>query len=356
MVKIPMFYPHIPKRLHEMLGETLKTKWIGQGPLVDKFEEEIGKKFNLPNPLFVNSGTSALELAYTLLDLKEGDEVVSPVFTCTATNTPLIRRGVKIRFADIDPHTLVVTNQTVKNAMTPKTKAIIGVSLGGIKCDLTGFNVPVIIDACQAIGHNNGDMIVYSFQAIKHFTTGDGGLLNVNNEKLYKRAKLLRWFGIDREKKKKKDWQAYQDREMTFDIEEAGFKFQPTDIDATFGLAGLEEFDGIIQHRYNLFNLYKNELDNYKGIRVVDGKDNMYWLCGLILNDMDRDEFAKKLLDKGIETNLVQVRNDIFRIFGGKRQDLPNMNYIEDKYIYIPLHTKMTYDDARYIIKVIKDE
>ena len=68
------------------------------------------------------------------------------------------------------------------------------------------------------------------------------------------------------------------------------------------------------------------------------------------------DEFAKKLLDKGIETNLVQVRNDIFRIFGGKRQDLPNMNYIEDKYIYIPLHTKMTYDDARYIIKVIKDE
>ena len=116
-----MFYPHIPKRLHEMLGETLKTKWIGQGPLVDKFEEEIGKKFNLPNPLFVNSGTSALELAYTLLDLKEGDEVVSPVFTCTATNTPLIRRGVKIRFADIDPHTLVVTNQTVKNAMTPKT-------------------------------------------------------------------------------------------------------------------------------------------------------------------------------------------------------------------------------------------
>ena len=156
MVKIPMFYPHIPKRLHERLGETLKTKWIGQGPLVDKFEEEIGKKFNLEHPLFVNSGTSALELAYTLLDLKEGDEVVSPVLTCTATNTSLIRRGVKIRFAVIDPHTLVVTNQTIKNAMTPKTKAIIGVSLGGIKCDLTGFDVPVIIDACQAIGHNNG--------------------------------------------------------------------------------------------------------------------------------------------------------------------------------------------------------
>jgi dTDP-4-amino-4,6-dideoxygalactose transaminase len=354
MVKIPIFYPHIPKKLHQRLGETLNTKWIGQGPLVDKFEEEIGNKFNLSHPLFVNSGTSALELAYTLLDLKAGDEVVSSVFTCTATNTPLIRRGVKIIWADIDPHSLVATNETVRKVITKNTKAIVGVSLGGIKCDLTGFNVPVIIDACQAIGHNNGDMIVYSFQAIKHFTTADGGLLNLNDEKLYKRAKLLRWFGIDREKKKRVGWQAYQDREMTFDIEEPGFKYQPTDIDATFGLAGLEEYDDILEYRRNLFNIYKNELDGYKGIEVVDGKDNLYWLCGLILHEIDRDRFAKRLLDKGIETNMVQVRNDVFKIFGG-RQKLAGMDSIENKYIYIPLHTKMTFADANYVIKAVKN-
>jgi dTDP-4-amino-4,6-dideoxygalactose transaminase len=351
---IPIFYPHIPKRLHYMLGETLKSKWLGQGSLVDKFEVEIGKKFNLKYPLFVNSGSSALELAYTLLDLKEGDEVVSPVLTCTATNIPLIRRGVKIRWADIDLHSLVITEKTVLKAITEKTKAIIGVSLGGIKCDLWGYDIPIIIDASQAIGHNNGDIITYSFQAIKHFTTGDGGLLNVNDEKLYKRAKLLRWFGIDREKKKKSGWQAYHEREMTFDIEEAGFKYQPTDIDATFGLAGLEEYDEILEYRRNIFNLYKNELDGYKDIEVVDGKDNVYWLCGLILHEINRDRFAKKLADKGIETNLVHLRNDIFSIFGGNRQNLPNMNKIEDKYIYIPLHTRMTYDDAEYVVDTIK--
>ena len=355
MVKIPLFYPHVPKKLHAMLGETLKTKWLGQGPLVDKFEEEIGKKFDLKHPLFVNSGTSALELAYTLLDLKKGDEVVSPVFTCTATNTPLVRRGVKIRWADIDPHSLVATNKTVRKAITKKTKAIVGVSLGGIKCDLTGFDVPVIIDACQAIGHSNGDMIIYSFQAIKHFTTADGGLLNVNDKKLYKRAKLLRWFGIDREKKKRCGWQAYKDREMTFDIEEAGFKYQPTDIDATFGLAGLEEYDKILEHRKTIFDLYKNELDSFQGIEVVDGKDNLYWLCGLILHNMDRDKFADKLLKKGIETNLVQVRNDVFTIFGG-RQKLAGMDSVEDKYIYIPIHTRMSFKDAGYIIRTIKSK
>ena len=354
MVKIPIFYPHVPKNLHSMLGEVLKTKWLGQGPLVDKFEKEIGDKFNLKYPVFVNSATSALELAYTLLDLKAGDEVISPVFTCTATNTPLVRRGIKIVWADIDPHSLVSTEKLVFEKITGKTKAIIGVSLGGIKCDLSGFGIPVIIDAAQAIGHNNGDMTIYSFQAIKHFTTGDGGLLNVNDEKLYKRAKLLRWFGIDREKKQQNDWQAYKHREMTFDIEEPGFKYQPTDIDATFGLAGLAEYDEILEYRKNLFNLYKNELDWYKGIEVVDGPDNVCWLCGLILHDMDRDKFASKLLDKGIETNLVQLRNDIFKIFGGKRQDLPNMNMIEDKYIYIPLHTRMTFKDAHYVIDTIK--
>ncbi len=351
---IYLFYPHVPNKLHSMLGDVLKTRWLGQGPLVDKFEVEIGKKFKLKHPLFVNSGSSALELAYTLLDLKEGDEVVSPVLTCTATNIPLLRRGVKIRWADVDPHTLVATNGTIRNAMTKKTKAVIGVSLGGIKCDLTGFKVPVVIDACQAIGHNNGDMIAYSFQAIKHFTTADGGLLNVNNKKDYKRAKLLRWFGIDREKKKRSGWQAYKKREMTFDIEEPGFKYQPTDIDATFGLAGLEEYDWILKYRKSIFDHYKRELDGYKGIEVIDGKDNVYWLCGLILHEMNRDMFAKRLKDKGIETNMVQLRNDIFTIFGGKRQDLPNLASIEDKYIYIPIHTRITHKDVEYIVDTIK--
>lgn len=352
--KVSLFYPHVPKKLVAMLGDVLQTKWLGQGPLVDKFEQEIGKKFDLCYPIFTNSGSAALELAYILLGLHQGDEVVSSVLTCTATNIPLLRRGVKIIWADIDPHSLVTTTELVKKVMTPKIKAIIGVSLGGIKCQLEGFNIPVIIDACQAIGHNNGDLTIYSFQAIKHFTTGDGGLLNVNNRKYYRRAKLLRWFGIDRENKKRNDWQAYKNRKMTFDIEELGYKFQPTDIDATFGLAGLAEYDEILEYRKNIFQYYKSELDGYNGIRVIDGKDNVYWLCGLILGKTDRGIFARKLLEKGIETNLVHLRNDIFNIFGGKRHDLPNMNEIEDKYIYIPLHTRMTADDAAYIVREIK--
>jgi len=352
---INLFHPHVPKNLHSMLGEVLKTRWLGQGPLVEKFEEEIGKKFGLKYPLFVNSGSSALELAYELLDLKPGDEVISSVLTCTATNIPLIRRGVKIIWADVDPHSLVTTQEIVEKLITPKTKAIVGVSLGGIKCDIKS-DLPVVIDACQAIGHNNGDMTIYSFQAIKHFTTADGGLLNVNDEKLYERAKKLRWFGIDRDLKKRNEWQAHKNREMTCDIEEAGFKYQPTDIDACFGLAGLEDYDDIIARRETIFEYYKRELNGYNGIEVVDGKDNLYWLCGLILHDLDRDEFAKRLLDKGVETNVVHLRNDIFTLFGGKRLNLPNMNYIEDKYIYIPLHTKISFSDSERVVKAIKNE
>lgn len=351
--KIPLFYPYIPETVVPALTETLKTKWIGQGPKVEEFEKAIGEKFGLKFPLMTNSGTSALELVYEILDLGPGDSVVAPVLTCTATNIPLLRRGVNIIFADVDPDSLVMTNETVRKVLCPGVKAIIGTSLGGIKCDLTGFDIPVVIDASQAIGHNNGDFIVYSFQAIKHFTTADGGLLNCPTEYYYRKAKKLRWFGIDRESKARNDWQAYKDREMTFDIELPGFKYQPTDIDATMGLCGLAEYDNIISYREDIFNYYKQELDGFHDIKMVDGKDNVYWLATLLVNN--RDVFAKRLSEAGIETNLVQLRNDIFSIFGGKRiSDLKNMNMIEDSYISIPIHMKMTMDDTKYVVETIK--
>lgn len=351
--KIPLFWPYIPKSVNEELKKTFNTRWIGQGPKVELFEKAIGKKFKLKYPLMTNSGSAGLELAYELAGIKKGDEVITSILTCTATNIPLLRRGAKIVFADIDRKSMVMTNETVSNVMTKKTKAIIGTSLGGIKCNLTGFDVPVIIDACQATGHNNGDYIVYSFQAIKHFTTGDGGLLNVKNANQYKLAKKLRWFGIDREKKRASDWQAYKNRKMIFDIEHLGYKYQPTDIGATLGLCGLKEYDKILNHRKTIFNYYKKELSNHNGIQVVDGKDNVYWLAGLVVNN--RDNFAKHLARAGIETNLVHLRNDIYKIFGGVRRSLPNMNWLEDKYIYLPIHMNITLKDAKYIVKCIKD-
>lgn len=353
---IDLFYPYVPEDAIDEVVDTLHTRWIGQGDRVDRFEKDFSEKFGQKYCVSLNSGSAGLETAYDLLDLQPNDEVISTPLTCTATNIPLLRKKCKIVWGDIDPQTLCLSRKDTLRKLTPKTKAIVNVHLGGIENDLGKMPVPVVADACQALGVFNGDYTVNSFQAIKHVTTGDGGMVTLPTEREYKQAKLMRWFGIDREKKKACGWQAYKEREMTFDIEILGYKRQMTDIAAGMGIVGLRHYDEIIEHTTKLFNLYKTLLKDVDGIKVVDSKDgckNTHWLCTVLVED--RDNFAKMLYANGVDTNMVQLRNDIFKIFDGRRADeLPVMDFIEDKYISIPLHMKITEEDVNFIASKIK--
>lgn len=353
--EIPLFYPFIPKdEIMKRIGDSLDGKWIGQGKKVEQFEVAFGKMLKYKYPLFVNSGTSALELAYHMLDLKKGDEVIVPVLDCTAGQMGLLRRGVKIVFADVDDQ-LNISPASIASKITKKTKAVIGVHLGGIPFDksiypnLKKLGIPFIVDAAQHMAHCEGDFICYSFQAIKHISTCDGGMLVLNDAKTFKRAKLLRWFGIDRDLKAKKNFQAWKHRQMTFDITEPGFKMQPTDIDACFGLASLPYLPSIINHRRNLVREYFKLLPQ----EVVGFAGGSYWLMGIYAPQ--RDELAAFLLTQGIDNNLVHLRNDIFKVFGGKRLDLPNMNRLEKEYLYLPLNHKVEIKDVEYICKKIDE-
>ena len=157
MNQIPIFYPYTgcKSRILKEIKDTLNSRWWGQGPKVDKFEVEFGKKFGYKYPIFTNSGTAALELVYHLLDLKEGDEVIVPVLDCTAGQMGLSRRGVKIIFADIDKSTFNISYDDVRQKISSKTKAIVGVALGGIDVDeriyqlAKKIKVPFILDAAQ---------------------------------------------------------------------------------------------------------------------------------------------------------------------------------------------------------------
>ncbi len=143
-----LFHPHIPKNANNYIADTLSARWIGQGPKVDQFEIEYSKKFcNNYTTLAVGSGTDALHLAYLLAGLKPGDEVISALFTCTATNIPLLYMGVKIKFADVQSDTLNIDVNHVRELISDKTKAIICVHYGGLPCDM---------DELHAIAGDNG--------------------------------------------------------------------------------------------------------------------------------------------------------------------------------------------------------
>ena len=362
---VTLFYPYIPKNYLSALKKVFSTRWIGQGPLVDKLEKVFSKKFanSLPS-VAVGSGTDALHLAYILAGIKKNDEVICPIFTCTATNIPLLYIGAKIKFADIDPKTMNIDIQSVKKLINSKTKAIVFVNYGGLPCDLKELNaiakkrkIVLIQDAAQSLAakYNNksivkyADYTIYSFQAIKQITSGDGGMLVFKDKKKLKKAYRIRWFGIDRLAKQGGTWEN--------DIKEIGFKYQMTDIGASLLLESIKEFKKIWSHRRKLYKIYEKTLLKNSSITIMDkkksGTEHSNWLFTICLER--KDYLQKKLRQNGVETNQVHFRNDRYSIFKSftKGKKFKNMDLVENNYLVLPIHPKVKLSDAKRISNLI---
>ena len=362
---IPLFYPYIAPETKDQLLETINSRWIGQGPKVDKFEQKFKEKLSSSNKFIATgSGTDSLHLAYILAGIKSGDEVITPVFTCTATNLPLLYEGAIPVFADIDASTMNIDCNDIEKRITSKTKAIVAVDYGGLSANyqkLTEItkkhNLTLISDSAQSIGSkfNNlnscdyADFTAYSFQAIKTITTADGGMLSIKDHTLYEKAKRLRWFGIDRSLKQLGTWEN--------DIYELGYKYQMNDISASLGLASLNHLEEIIEYRKNLMKIYLENI-NHPKIQLIGKEDfkgnNCPWLCTILVKE-NRFNLVKKLRQNGIESAQVHYRNDRYSIFGERRKDLPNMDLLEDQYLVLPLHHKVKQDDCKRICAVINE-
>ncbi len=362
---IVLFHPHVPESAIEGVADTLRTRWIGQGPKVERFEEEFQLALGSSHhPVAVGSCTDAIHLAYVLCNLKPGDEVIVPVFTCTATNIPLLYHGVRIRFADAQRGTMNIDPQHVRSLVTDRTRAIVCVHYGGLPCDMdelqaiaTDAGVPLIEDAAQAVGASYkgvpvgaiSDFTAFSFQAIKYITTGDGGMLMIRDPQLVAKTKRIRWFGIDREAKQGGTWQN--------DISEIGYKYQMTDIGAAMGLAALETLDDVLALRKSILARYIQRLAGIDGIEVVGAEfqDRVHaaWLCTVLVDR--RKDLERKLRDASIESGQVHFRNDRYSVFADFREgELPNMNALEERYLVLPLHTHMSLADADRVCDVIQ--
>lgn len=375
---IPLFYPSLNKeRILENLDKVLSNKIIADGEVVREFEERVGEflgniySANKFYTIAVNSCTAALHIAYILSGVKEGDEVITPVLTCTATNHPILWLGAKPVFADIQKDTLNIDPEDIRKKITSKTKAIVVMHNGGMPCDMDEImaiakehNLKVIEDCAQAFGGEYkgkklgtiGDFGCFSFQAIKTITSGDGGMI-VCSEKDYNKAKRLKWFGIDRDKQKQrkslvpsKFAELFDQRVMTFDIDETGYKYNTNNIIASIGLANLEKIYEWLEKRKKIADIYRANLPEECLLKESPGHAN--WLFQIIIKN--RIDFQEEMGRRGIETNMVQVRNDIYQVFGGKRQDLPNMNELESSYVSLPMHPNLTINEVEFICQNVK--
>ena len=340
MRKIKLMTPHVSWRAVWNAMRVLRSGQLAEGPQFKKFEAEFAQKFGFENVLALNSGTTALELAYELAGIGEGDEVITTVLTCIATNVPLLREKAKIVFADVD-YDLNMDVEDVKRKITPKTKAIVFVHFGGNNRGLKELleiardkKITLIEDAAQAVGSDfwgKADFTCVSLQAVKTLTSGDGGMLICKNKDHYERGRHLRWYGYNRE-----------ERQRLGDVDPigAGYKYHMNDIAAAIGRGNLAAIDKVILHRRALMEAYK-KIDCIPGI----------WFASKIVND--RKGLTKFLKDHGVETGIYHYRNDQYTIFGG-RQELKKMNEIEDKYMILPTHHKVTVQDVERIGELIR--
>ena len=338
MLKIKLFKPFISKTAIKYANQVLKSDQLAEGPMVKKFEAAFAKKYRLEpwQCVAVNSGSSALELAYELAGVGKGDRVVTPVLTCTATNIPILHRGAIPVFCDITDDYLADLVDMGKRR-TKNTKAFVIVDFGGASV-MVESDLPVIRDAAQSVGpqfNPQGDFVCVSFQAIKTLTTGDGGMLIVKTKENADKARRLRWFGYDREEK-----QRLGDTDLTM----AGYKYQMNDISAAIGLGNLEGLDVVVKKRKVVGDVYKK---SGLPIRVYPWLAILTYYNALVLKEW--------LATKGIETGQHHYRNDKYTIFGNRRKDLPNMDRLENQYLLLPYHHGMSKHDAKYVVACINE-
>jgi len=352
-------------------SETLASGQLAQGEQVDKFETALSKFLNYEHIATINNATAGLHLGLRLANVQPGDTVISTPFTCWATNAAVLNSYANIQWADSNPNTCTIDIDDVVAKVHEDVKAIVVVHWGGIPADVEdlkqkvinklGYCPPIIEDCAQAFGgyyHDgvtrigtNGNYCAFSFQAIKHLTTGDGGLITVP-EKDIKKVKRLRWFGIDR------DYQIDQKRECRSDIPviDWGYKYNMNDVAATIGIHNLKQVEdkAIKVHQENA-RYYNKNLSNINGVTLFDiPKKSIpsYWLYTIKVED--RINFRLAMYDRGIFVSTAHNRNDIHPCVTTFKCDLPQLDSFSDKYICIPVGWWVTPEDREYIVESIK--
>ncbi len=344
---IPLFKVHMADHAAERVRLVLQSGYIGENGQVEQFEHALQQLLDTPQlPITVNSCTSAIDLALHLIGVKAGDEVITTPVTCTATNSPIVTRGAIPVWADVDPYTGLIDPMDVWHKATSRTKAVIAVDWGGAACDyaeLKRCGLPVIQDGAHHLSAPQGDYTCYSFQAIKFLTCGDGGALVAPADQV-ERARLLRWYGLDR--RSKADFRCEQN------IQEVGYKYHMNDIAAAIGLANIGSVRGLIeQHRANAA-YYDQHIESYHIARGALDAQSASWLYTVL--PADRQGFISHMADHGIACSPVHARNDTHSAFHFPNGPLPGVDHFASRNVAIPVGWWLSSDDRRRVVEAVR--
>lgn len=343
MITVPLVKVGMPPadQLMPALEATLMSGQIGEGAEVRAFEEAFSAMFGLPNMLAMSSGTAALHAALMLSGAGPGDEVISTAMTAEPTNVSILHVGARPVFADVDSTSGNIDPAAVEAAITPRTRAILVVHYAGYPVRMADIadigrrhGIPVIEDCAHALGARYagqpigtlGDFGIFSFQAIKHMTTGDGGALTIRDESLLAEARRFRWFGLERG----------VDRTRT-NITSVGYKYNMNNITATIGLRQLDIIEGRIAAHIGNGRWFDSMLSTIPGL-TPGAFDNVaepsYWLYTLLSDDWE--DVVARLDSIGVQSSKLHLRNDRHDIFAGSRVPMPGLDLFYSRLVHLP--------------------
>ena len=341
------------------LEKILYSGYIAMGEAVGNFETKFGNYIDNERVLALNSGTAALHIALCLLNVGNGDEVISTAMTAEPTNTTIALTGAKVVWADVDVKTGLLDPESVRKKITEKTKAIMLVHYAGMVCNMDEFNkiseefnVPIIEDTAHALGSkykgkmvgSNSRFTCYSFQAIKHLTTVDGGAISFLNDEDMDEAAKLRWFGLNKKVSR-----------LDNDIKRAGFKYGMNNVNATIGMVQLKHINEVIGRHIENGRYYDSALKNIPGVTLIPYYENTepsYWLYTLKVEN--RDDFCRMLKDAGIEASQLHHRSDTHSVFQQSKCDLPALDQFYSEFVHIPCGWWVSDEDRERIVDLIK--
>lgn len=373
-MNIPLTKPFFDKNEEDAIVHVLKSGWVTQGPRVAEFEDRIARYCGAKYAIATTSATTALFLSLYALGISKGDEVIVPSFTFIATANVVVHAGAKPVFVDIDPKTYNLDPEKIKSVITPRTRAIIPVDQIGLPCDLDSIvsiakkhKLFVIEDsACglgsiykgKRIGSCLGvETVCFSFHPRKSITTGEGGMITINNAELAKKIRLLRHHGmaisdLKRHNSKKIIHESYP---------EIGFNYRMTDIQAAIGIEQLKKLPKFLDARSRIANRYTEAFRKSDVIippfvpkDIVPNWQS--YIIRLKKNEkITRDELMQKLLDDGIATRrgvmAAHLEPAYKNIFG--KINLPITERLTEETISLPIYVNMKKNEQDYVIKTI---
>ena len=387
--------PDISEKDITAVSEALRSGWITTGPQTKLFEKKIAEYCEADSAAALNSATACLEMTLRILGIGPGDEVITSGYTYTASCSIICHVGATPILVDTAKDSFEMDYEKLYDAITPRTKAIIPVDLGGVMCDYDKIfeivnkrknifkpnnliqeaigRVAVVADGAHSFGaFRNGkksgsvaDFTSFSFHAVKNLTTAEGGAVTwkpingIKNEEIYKNFMLLSLHGQNKDALAKTKAGAWE-----YDIIYPAYKCNMTDVLASLGLSQLERYDKMLQRRYEITKMY-NEFFRSEDIQVLPHlNENSKSSCHLYITRLlDKDEkfrnkFIEKMAEAGIATNVHYkplAMLTAYKNMGFDVKDFPNAYNMYKNEVTLPLHTLLTDDEVEYVAKTYKE-